>query len=144
MAQCLQHATGEIDSSCRSGCDLQKINHSVHTYTDTHPHTDLIPRYIVGNLVTILYLHVYISLFPKRYAAQIEPHVRSRVPKAVTYFKRMERYPTVRSGKFRSGETLLTCTFYAEPDGMGKVEPIHRNVEKTHSQQLKQFVGGAN
>ena len=74
----------------------------------------------------------YKPFFPKCYAAQIEPHVGSSVPKAVAYFKWREKYPTVRSGKCRSRESLLICTFYAEPDGMGKVEPIHQKKRRKH------------
>ena len=62
--------------------------------------------------------------------------------KAVAYFKCRERKPNSKNRKSRSGTSLLTCTFYAEPDGIGKVEPIHRKREETRSRQLKRFAGG--
>ena len=63
-------------------------------------------------------------------------------PKVVDYFNfgaRRSVQEKVEDQSWIFWETLLACTLYAEPDGMGKVGPIHRRRWENNSRQPRRF-----
>ena len=93
-----------------------------------------------------IYIYTYLHMFLFRSAMQLRlSHTSAAAcPKRLPTSNGGNDSPTVRSGKFRSGTTLLTSTFYAEPDGMGKLEPIHRKGGENTFTTTKTIVGGVN